>query len=247
MKVAVMSDIHGNLEAFDSIRRRICGMEGIEGIVLLGDLIDYGPHSGEVIESIRNLSYPILCNIRGNHEAAVLEGEYGRFSTERGKECARHTCSHLSAASRYYLEKEMEKKGSHVFCVQGRKCLAVHGSLSDEYWKGIGMEDSLEENGLEEYKGFDYVFSGHTHLPHYFEKYYPVKDGVRRNRKKTIFINPGSVGQPRNLNAMAQCAVVDMESEEVVMVKCRYDIGREQEAFPAEIDVFYKDRLEYGI
>ena len=73
------------------------------------------------------------------------------------------------------------------------------------------------------------------------------KDGVRRNRKKTIFINPGSVGQPRNLNAMAQCAVVDMESEEVVMVKCRYDIGREQEAFPAEIDVFYKDRLEYGI
>lgn len=85
MKVAVMSDIHGNLEAFDSIRRRICGMEGIEGIVLLGDLIDYGPHSDEVIESIRNLPYPILCNIRGNHEAAVLEGEYGRFSTERGK------------------------------------------------------------------------------------------------------------------------------------------------------------------
>ena len=75
MKVAVMSDIHGNLEAFDSIRRRICGMEGIEGIVLLGDLIDYGPHSDEVIESIRNLPYPVLCNIRGNHEAAVLEGD----------------------------------------------------------------------------------------------------------------------------------------------------------------------------
>ena len=80
MKVAVMSDIHGNLEAFDSIRRRICGMEGIEGIVLLGDLIDYGPHSDEVIESIQNLPYPALpqqlhhCGLyhsrhhKGNHQ-----------------------------------------------------------------------------------------------------------------------------------------------------------------------------------
>lgn len=242
MKVAVMSDIHGNLEAADAAKRRLGRIKDIEGIILLGDLIDYGPHSNEVIQLAANLPYPVLCNIWGNHEAAIVKGQYERFSTERGKACACHTYKHLSRTSHDYLVHEMHRGGRYEFDICGRKCLAVHGSLSDEYWKGIRPED-----GLEEYGKFDYVFSGHTHLPHYFERYYPVEDAQKRNRKKTIFLNPGSVGQPRNLNAMAQCAVVNMESEEITIVKCPYDISKEQNAFPVEINEFYKHRLEYGI
>lgn len=242
MKIVILSDIHGNLEAARSLRDRLEQIKNIEGIVLLGDLIDYGPHSDEVIELIRSLPYFILCNIWGNHEEAIVKEQYNGFSTNRGKDCARHTRDHLSTISRHYIENEMSGRGRAEFCIHGKKCLAVHGSLSDEYWKGIHPEDTLDEYG-----GFDYVFSGHTHLPHYFEKYYPVEDILRRNRKKTIFINPGSVGQPRNLNAMAQCAIVDIESEEVTMMKCHYDIRREQGAFSTEVDEFYKNRLEYGV
>lgn len=242
MKILITSDIHGNLEAARSLRDRLKQIENIEGMVLLGDLIDYGPHSDEVIELIQNLPYPVLCNIWGNHEEAIVKERYSSFSTDRGKDCARHTRDHLSTASRHYIENEMSGRGRFEFSVCGKKCLAVHGSLSDEYWKGIHPEDSLEE-----YAGFDYVFSGHTHLPHCFEKYYPAEDILRRNKKKTIFMNPGSVGQPRNLNAMAQCGIVDMESEEITMLKCHYDIRREQGAFSSKVDEFYKNRLEYGV
>lgn len=242
MKIVIIADIHGNLEAARSLRNRLQQIDKIDGMVLLGDLIDYGPHSDEVIGLIRDLPYPVLCNIWGNHEDAIIKGQYQRFSTERGKDCARHTRNHLSDGSRDYIEKEMTGEGKAEFWIRGKKCLAVHGSLADEYWKGIHPEDNLDQ-----YSGYDYVFSGHTHLPHFFEKYYPAEDVRKRNQKKTIFINPGSAGQPRNLNAMAQCAVLNVESEEITMMKCHYDIRREQGAFSTAVDTFYKNRLEYGV
>ncbi len=242
MRIVIISDIHGNLEALAALKRQLGEITNIQGMVLLGDLIDYGPHSNEVIELIKELSYPVLCNIWGNHEEAIVFEKYVNFSSERGRQCARYTRSQLSENTKNYLMQEMLGKGRYEFDICGKKCLAVHGSLEDEYWKGIFPWDDLEEYGR-----YDYVFSGHTHLPHFFEKYYPKEDGLHRNRKKTVFINPGSVGQPRNLNPMAQCALLDLDKEDFVMIKCSYNIGREQKAFSAKVDAFYKNRLEYGI
>lgn len=242
MKILVISDIHGNLRAMTSLKERFNRIADIEGLVLLGDLIDYGPHSNEVIELIRALPYPVLCNIWGNHEQAVANEEYGHFSSERGRQCARHTRETLSESSWHYIRQEMEGSGKKVFWIGEKRCLAVHGSLEDEYWSGICPSEAAEL-----YQEYDYVFSGHTHIPHFFEGYYRSEDRLRRNKKKTVFINPGSAGQPRNLNPMAQCALLDLDLEEVVMMKCRYDIASEQRAFSEEVDSFYRDRLEYGI
>ncbi len=65
--------------------------------------------------------------------------------------------------------------------------------------------------------------------------------------KKTIFINPGSIGQPRNLNPMAQAAVLDFETEELHFFKAGYNITEEQKDFADSVDIFYKERLWYGI
>ena len=79
-RILIMSDIHGNLSALNKIWKTE-KIEEFEGIVLLGDLIDYGPHSNEVVEKLKNLpKHKILVNIWGNHEKAVVDGEtFGRI------------------------------------------------------------------------------------------------------------------------------------------------------------------------
>lgn len=242
MDLLIMSDIHGNLNALLSVLRKVQREYSVTACILLGDIIDYGMHSNEVIKIIKELEFPVICNIWGNHEEAIVNEHYERFSSDRGRECARFTRRILNASSWEYIQKVMTNSGSFKFDIAGKKCLAVHGSLQDEYWKSI----CLEERG-DVYSEFDYVFSGHSHQPHFMEKYINVENFQTRNKKKIIFINPGSIGQPRNINHCAQFAILNMETERVIMDKSDYDIALEQQAYTNDVDSFYKKRLEIGI
>lgn len=242
MKVLIMADIHGNEQALKAVITKVDNEFKIDSCFLLGDIIDYGMHSNEVIQMVSSLQYPVICNIFGNHEDAIVKDEYTRFSSERGRISAKYTKSRLRKESIQYIANVMNNQGFYEFECSGKKCLAVHGSLEDFFWKSIKPEGMLQG-----YEKYDYVFSGHSHQPHYFEKYYEADDPVHRNRKKTIFINPGSVGQPRNHNPMAQYAIIDIDTEEVQLCKAQYDIQSEQGSFTDKVDVFYKDRLTIGI
>lgn len=119
-RILIMSDIHGNLSALNKIWETE-KIEEFEGIVLLGDLIDYGPHSNEVVEKLKNLpKHKILVNIWGNHEKAVVDGDDSRFSSERGKKCAAHTRKMLTTQTMQYLENEMDKSGHMEFELAGK-------------------------------------------------------------------------------------------------------------------------------
>lgn len=242
MKILVMSDIHGNKQALKAVIDKVKVECGVKGCLLLGDNIDYGMHSNEVISTLKYLPFPVLCNICGNHEDAILSSNYERFSSKRGSDSAQYTKSVLSEESWDYIQKEQQSSGVMEFECFGRKCLAVHGSLEDHFWKSIKPGDLLIG-----YEKYDYVFSGHSHQPHFFEKYYEADNPVRRNMKKTIFINPGSVGQPRNHNPMAQYVILNVETEDVQFCKAEYDIEKEQNTFNDKIDVFYRDRLAVGV
>lgn len=241
MKVLILSDIHGNLNALTAVLDDVKN-DKVDACILLGDLIDYGMHSNEVIKMIKELKYPVVCNIRGNHEDAILNENYDRFSSDRGRESALHTRRCLNESSWYYIQNVMSDVGKTEFTIDGKRCLAVHGSLKDVFWKSIEVTDDFAN-----YSCYDYVFSGHSHLPHYFEKYFTVNDIAKRNKKKVIFINPGSVGQPRNLNSCAQYAILDTENEELKLKKTRYNIKEEQKSFDDSVDEFYKLRLTEGI
>lgn len=240
MKLLIMSDIHGNLCALDAVIESLKNKK-TDSCILLGDLIDYGIRSNEVIERLQGLPYPIICNIYGNHEEAVIKDEYDRFSSERGKMCAKYTKSILNENSLSYIGG-MNRAGKYEFSVEGKRFLAVHGSLKDVFWKSINIADDLAE-----YAGYDYVLSGHSHLPHFFERYFACDNPAKRNKKKTVFVNPGSVGQPRNLNASAQYVVLDTETEEIEFKKINYDIEKEQRAYNGQVDEFYKTRLKEGV
>lgn len=242
VKLLILSDIHGNLLALQAVLGYIESTYKIDCCVMLGDIIDYGMHSNEVVRILRDIKYPIACNILGNHEQAVITQNYDGFSSERGRQCAQYTRSVLNDQTWEYIKNTMENSGRSEFILEGKKCLAVHGSLTDIYWKSIRPGQKLSE-----YQTYDYVFSGHSHLPHFIEEFYEVDNPLKRNKKKTIFINPGSVGQPRNLNAMAQCAVLDTEMETLIMEKIPYNIKKEQEAYNGQVDDFYRNRLETGV
>ena len=220
MKLLILSDIHGNLTALNEVIKYIKDIK-IDALALLGDFIDYGPHSNEVVEIISKLELHVICNIRGNHERAILNDDYSRFSSPRGAESAKYTKSILTEKTLEYLNTQTSPAGKIEFSIDGKRVLALHGTIEDEYW---GKFDCTKD--LSAYSDFDIVLMGHSHRPVYYEAFYSCDNKATRNQKKTIFINPGSVGQPRNLNNNSQFAIFDTETEACDFIKLPYDIKK---------------------
>lgn len=241
-KYAILSDIHGNLFALKEVFNDLISYD-IDSIILLGDLIDYGMQSNEVVEFIKDeFSQKIICNIWGNHERAILTKDFNYFSSARGVESAKFTDSVLSESSRNYLNDELVREGKFEFEIDGKKVLAVHGSLNDYYWKAI-FPDNLNGN----YIDYDIVLSAHSHYPHVFQKFYEFDNPEMRNKKSVLFINPGSVGQPRNHNPNAQYAILDSELMSVELKSVKYPKDEAMDLFDGSVDDFYRKRLENGI
>lgn len=241
-KYAILSDIHGNLFALKEVIKDL-NKQNIDSVILLGDLIDYGMQSNEVIDYIKdNFSQKIICNIWGNHEKAILTKDFDHFSSQRGVESAKFTDSQLTDYSKDYLNNELIHEGRYGFEIDNKKALAIHGSLNDYYWKAI-FPDNL--NG--DYSDFDIVLSGHSHYPHVFQHFYEVENPDMRNKKSVLFINPGSVGQPRNHNPNAQYAILDTDSMGVELRYVEYPKDKAMALYDGSVDDFYRLRLENGI
>ena len=241
-RYAILSDIHGNLFALKEVINDL-NNQNINQIILLGDLIDYGMQSNEVVEFINDkLSSKIICNIWGNHEKAILTRDFNHFSSKRGVESAKFTDSILTDESRKYLNENLNHEGKYEFEIESKKILAVHGSLTDNYWKAI-FPDNL--NG--DYSCFDIVLSGHSHYPHVFQHFYEADNPDMRNKKAVLFINPGSVGQPRNHNPNAQYAILDTDTRGVELKSVKYPKNEAMALYDGSIDDFYRLRLENGI
>lgn len=245
-KYLILSDIHGNVSAFEAVLSD-CKNEYFDGVIILGDCIDYGMRSNEIIQKLITLGESewkdkILINIWGNHEKLVVDKDLERLSTDRGRVMAQYTARQLSAESVEYINTAMNKTGIQEFNLCGLRCLAVHGSLDDNYWKAIGPE-----NLRGDYHDYDMVLGGHSHYSHCFTHFYEADRPEFRNKKAVMFINPGSVGQPRNHNPLAQYAVLSLPSKRVELRAVEYDVVFEQSLFPDEIDEFYKVRLTNGV
>lgn len=245
-KYLVLSDIHGNLSALDSVLED-CHKDDFSGIIILGDVIDYGMRPKEVIKRLVDLSDGdwadrIIANIWGNHELMFVDGNVARLSSDRGRDMAKYTAEHMDESSADYVKTRMKNEPYHEFVIGNKSCLAVHGSLDDAYWKMISPDDVRGD-----YSKYDIVFSGHSHFSHCFNKFYESNNQELRNKKSVLFINPGSVGQPRNQNPYAQYAVLMMPSLQVELRAAKYDVEFEQSLYPDEVDGFYKERLALGV
>ena len=243
MRLVLLSDIHANVTAFEAVLADIRDIGPCDAIAILGDLVNYGPRPNEVIDIVKNLSLPIIVNLWGNHEYSIFGGSLDRFATDRGRAVLKYTNTILTEESRKYLDTCMNHQGLEEKGIEQKYILFVHGNIDDPYWGKFGIDKMNDER----YAKYDYVICGHSHIPHYMEHFFPSENKEYRNKKCTIFINPGSVGQPRNHNPYAQYGVLDTVSGNYEHRSVWYDVKEEQKLFNDSVDSFYRERLLLGV
>jgi predicted phosphodiesterase len=228
MKLAVVSDLHANVEALRAVVGETRGK--VDGYLCLGDIVDYGAEPNECIELLAE--QPLVAVVRGNHDAAVAGGDVSRFRTSHGRHSVLWTAARLTGASREFLARARDEYRSDELGLA-----AFHGGPLDLQWQYLYPATAPEvlARSLAGVKQ-PVVFVGHSHLAFRFQ-----------HQGKTI-VNPGSVGQPRNGNPTAQYAVWDSGTGEVELRQAAYEIGKAAEKIrQAGLDLFLARRLFLGI
>lgn len=239
----ILSDIHANVEALNAVLERCEGK--YDQVLVLGDLVDYGPSPNEVIETIKSLN--VLC-IRGNHDAVVIGEHDIRTFREEWQPVARWTMKELSSKSKEFLRSlptSLEVEGA----------MLVHANLIDHLNGYILNAASAEEN-LKKSR-HQVVFFGHTHLSVVYSKgpaQRTVSARVPDNWEELVLrpqekylINPGSVGQPRNNDPRSFACLWDSTAGTVVFLRVPYNYAETQRKIrQAGLPEVLAARLEVG-
>jgi diadenosine tetraphosphatase ApaH/serine/threonine PP2A family protein phosphatase len=216
VKLALLSDIHSNLEALDAV---LGALPEVDRILVLGDIVGYGPDPNDVIRRLQSVKARA---VRGNHDQAMLDPSMLEQFNPHAAAAGRWTLDVLTHRSLAYLEELpfYGRLGRHR---------AVHGSPRKPYiWEYI--LDELQALEILVRLGERYCFFGHTHLPRIFtESGEQVPEGTDWiELPKSALVNPGSVGQPRDGNPDAAFAVVDLSLPAVRFGRVPYDVAATQ-------------------
>ena len=198
MRIAVLSDVHGNFPALEAVLEDI-NRRRPDATYCLGDLVGYGPFPNEVIARIRVDQIP---TIMGNYDDGVGydRDECGcayREAEERrlGDQSFVWTKAHVSDENRVFLQQLQPQIRTQI---DGQRVLLVHGSPRkiNEYLFEDRPISSFQR--LAASSDADLIVFGHTHRP-----YTKLVDGV-------WFVNVGSVGKPKDGNWHACYAMLDV-------------------------------------
>jgi predicted phosphodiesterase len=224
MRYLVLSDIHANVTALEAVLQHASGHEYDE-IIVLGDLVGYGPDPNEVVARVRGLK-PIAI-IRGNHDkvAAGLEGAEGFNPT--AQRAAAWTRAALTEEHRDYLAAL--PRGPIAVDDQVEIC---HGSPFDEDAYIFGEGDLAEALA---FGRRPLCLFGHTHTPTAAvlletRELDVLFHGAGDRRVVTLegnrryMVNPGSVGQPRDGDRRAAYAVADLDQRTVTIERVEYAV-----------------------
>ena len=250
MIYGVFSDVHSNLEALDAVLNFFEDFE-VGGYICCGDLVGYGPQPNEVLDRIRALKNAhVIC---GNHDLAVI----GRIDVEwfnaYARAAALWTREKLSEDSRRYLEGLTARLDAPDFTL-------AHGTPRRPPEEYLLSAAQFKDN-VEYVKKWP-LFVGHSHMPLSFKMDANAKGGVESlflehnqvvetarsgaTLAPTAF-NPGSVGQPRDHDNRAACALFDTEAQTFRVVRLTYDVARTQERIrEAGLPEFLALRLAFG-
>ena len=202
---ALLSDIHSNLDALTAVLEDMA-TQGADEVFALGDLIGYNAQPNEVLRLLRERK--VQC-IQGNHDRAVLTGHPAGFNpyATAGVDYTRKV---LQPQHRTWLAElpEMRAPGA-----SGVTAMLVHGSPRDPLSEYIfpGSPAWLFEELAEAAGSPSIVAMGHTHVP-------------MRVDQGTLFVNPGSVGQPRDGDARASYCVLDTTRRTTEFHRVPYDV-----------------------
>lgn len=244
MHILVISDIHANRSALEAVLQDV---GSFDQVWCLGDIVGYGPEPNECIERLQEFN--LVC-LAGNHDLAVV-GKLGLWDfSDSARDAIFWTRHRLTTTNREWLESL-----SQTSIVTENGITLVHASPRDPLWEYL-VERETAKNNLE-FFDTPICLNGHTHLPVIFRKPWdglkileePLRanDPVRLTPLDRTFINPGSVGQPRDEDPRAAYALIDLNEMTLTLRRVQYDIAATQKLMrQAKLPERLIRRLRFG-
>jgi len=252
-RVAIISDIHSNLQALEAVIADL-ERENPDVVYCLGDIVGYGAEPNECAEVVRSVADGRV--ILGNHDLVTVDPppDYLESFNPDARVAVEYQRERLSETNISWLAglPESLNEGEYLF---------YHGSpVSTDHYLTSSSDLFQALNALD---GVDFrlLFFGHTHVPtaiavssegpflanSRFEPESEVETVLALEDDARYLINPGSVGQPRDRNSASAYAVVDLDEEIVRFRRVEYDIAEAQRRIlDAGLPAFLAQRLEFG-
>ncbi len=239
MLYGIFSDIHSNLEALNIVLRYFDNKQ-VDRYICAGDVVGYGPDPNECVRIVKGISPLSICV--GNHDRAACGLKDMTWFNDYARQSLVWTSRVLTEVNNIYLS-ELPKS------VLIDEFMVVHGSPRDPVDEYLMAHRQFEEIIPQLKKHI--VVVGHTHIPTIFghESAFTLKDAspVRLEISNNYLINPGSVGQPRDGNNKASCALFNTETRELELIRLEYDITKTQSKMRAlKLPPYLIERLSWG-
>ena len=220
MRSAIFGDIHANLEAFEVVLAD-AREQGCESFICLGDVVGYNANPRECLEIVQSLECPV---VKGNHDSYV-SSEHSLVTFNPLAEVAiQWTRDQLNSSEKRWLS-------DLPLIVEIRGFTVVHASL-DEPGDWNYVLNQLDAAASFSKQTTELCFFGHTHSPRAYIKDSSIVgvpfEQIIPERGKKYFVNPGSVGQPRDGDWRAAYVVFDEERRTINLRRLRYDLTTTQ-------------------
>jgi putative phosphoesterase len=206
LKIAVLSDVHGNIFALEAVLKRISQI-GVDRIIFLGDFTGYYYHSKEVFDKLIESDATMIL---GNHEHMLFDCADGILDAEVLRQ--KYGSGHKLALKQFTsLELDYVRKipDYHLETINDVSIGCFHGSPFDPYF--YLYPDASTEILSKCDIGVDYIFVGHSH--------YPFISDLEHGK----LVNVGSVGQSRIIGGMASWCLVDINRGTLDLQSTFYD------------------------
>ncbi len=229
MRIAVLSDIHSNLEALAVVITHI-RLQRIKTIWVAGDIIGYCANPNEVLQLLRKENAVMIA---GDHDRQALTLDELKWFNEYAQKALIYTNKVLTDENKAFLKTLKE---THEETIDDRRVFMVHGSPNSplkEYVYSTTPDVNLLAM-LNKAKA-DVLILGHTHQPF-----------VRRVRGSLV-INPGSVGQPRDNSPTSEYCILDPMYMQAVIHRVKYDVSTaSKKIISAGLPRYLAERLFQG-
>jgi len=205
MKIGFVSDIHSNAHAFKEVLKNIKELS-VDEIWCCGDIVGYSAFPNECLKVVRENR---IQSVLGNHDWATIRGDTSWFN-EYGVAGIEHNRKHIDSDNMKFLQ---ELPDNRSFVRDDVSFYMAHGSPRDNVFEYVfpWSSDVLFKTFAEMIDA-DIVVLGHTHIP------------MEKKVSGKIFLNPGSVGQPRDGIPEASFVVFDTENRVYRWHRTVYDI-----------------------